>query len=189
MNDPSRETLRGKILVASPILRDPNFIRAVIFLCAHDPSGALGVVLNRPSPIAVDDVLERWAPLMSQPPSLFSGGPVDLDSAIALGWLRDADPQDGGISVVTDPIAMLDLNHEPDDLERSLSAARIFLGYAGWTPGQLETELDEQAWVVVDALPTDVFTLRPDLLWNEVLRRQGGTTAMLATFPEEPTRN
>lgn len=183
------ETLRGSLLIASPILRDPNFVKSVIFVCAHDPNGALGVVLNRPSPIAVGDVLERWGPFVSEPGSLFTGGPVDSDSAIALGWIHSPDPEDGSLSVVTDPIAMLDLNLEPEEVSPKLSAARIFLGYAGWTTGQLEEELLEEAWLIADPLPTDVFTLRPDKLWREVLRRQGGTTAMMADFPEDPTLN
>jgi putative transcriptional regulator len=186
---PSDETLRGSLLIASPILRDPNFVRTVIFLCAHDENGALGVVLNRPSPIAVEDVLERWGPIVSEPGSLFNGGPVDLDSAIALGWIHVPDPGDGTLSVVTDPVAMLDLNHEPEEVSEMLSAARIFLGYAGWTAGQLEEELEEDAWLVAESMPTDVFTLRPDLLWQEVLRRQGGTPAMMANFPDDPSLN
>lgn len=180
---------RGRLLVASPLLRDPNFIRTVIYCCAHNEDGALGVVLNRPHPVAVGEVIERFAGIVSEPESLFGGGPVDLESAIALGWLTGEDPEDGRFSTVEDPIVMLDLNREPDELAEPLSAARIFVGYAGWGAGQLDEELAEQAWVVVDALPTDIFSRTPERLWGEVLRRQGGGVAMLSTYTDVPTVN
>lgn len=179
----------GKLLIASPVLRDPNFIRTIIYMCAHDERGALGVVLNRPNPISIEELMPRWAPAAAEPASLFAGGPVNLDSAIALGWVTGGDATPPTYAIVEEPIAMIDLNADPAPVMEQIGALRIFLGYAGWGDGQLEAELQEGAWQVTDARPAEVFTTHPHRLWDEIVRRQRGGVPFWATFSDDPRMN
>ncbi|WP_432072873.1 YqgE/AlgH family protein [Streptomyces wuyuanensis] len=181
-------SLTGRLLVATPALADPNFDRAVVLLLDHDEEGSLGVVLNRPTPVGVGDILETWAGLAGEPGVVFQGGPVSLDSALGiavipgeegpLGWRR-----------VHGAIGLVDLEAPPELLASSLGSLRIFAGYAGWGPGQLEEELTEGAWYVVESEPGDVSSPRPEALWRSVLRRQRNELAMVATYPDDPSLN
>jgi putative transcriptional regulator len=182
--------------VASPALADPNFDRAVVLLLDHDEEGTLGVVLNRPTPVGVGDVLEPWATLAGAPPVVFQGGPVSLDSALALavvpGEARSRDAEDGeplGWRRVHGAIGLVDLEAPPELLAAELGSLRIFAGYAGWGPGQLEDELVEGAWYVVESEPGDVSAPDPEQLWRSVLRRQRSELAMVATYPDDPSLN
>ncbi len=178
----------GRLLVATPALVDPNFARAVVLLLEHGDDGALGVVVNRPTTVPVTDVLPDWEPMVSAPDVVFQGGPVSLDSALGLVAVSDgADPI--GVRRVSDGLGLVDLDTPPEVLTGGLSAMRIFAGYAGWSDGQLEDEITEGAWYVVDAEPGDPFTEDPDDLWRAVLRRQPGALAMVATFPPDPSLN
>jgi putative transcriptional regulator len=186
-------SLTGHLLVASPVLGDPNFERSVVLLVDHDEEGALGVVLNRPTTVSVGAVVPAWGDYTTGPPQVFKGGPVGEDSALALGALApghdsDADEPDG-FRRLFGTIGLVDLDAEPDDLAAELRAVRVFAGYAGWGPGQLEDELAEQAWFVVESLPGDAFSDVPERLWRDVLRRQGGDLALVATFPDDPSLN
>ena len=185
----SGASLAGKLLISSPLLRDPNFIRTVVYLCAHDDNGALGVVLNRPNPVAIEEVMPRWSPAAAEPASLFGGGPVELDSAIALGWVTGEPGEDHAMSFVEAPIAMIDLNEEPAPIMELLGALRIFLGYAGWGAQQLEAEISEGAWHVTDARPAEVFSVTPHRLWFDVVKRQRGGIAFWSTFSDDPRTN
>jgi putative transcriptional regulator len=149
----------------------------------HGSEGALGVVLNRPVDLRVEEVLPDWSDRASAPACLFVGGPVSPSAAIGLG--RGSGP---GFEALFDGIATLDLDpeHAP---ARDLSELRIFVGYAGWAPGQLEQELAAGGWLVLDLEPEDPFTPDPSELWARVLRRQGGRTAMFALAPEDPSTN
>ncbi|MCW5252741.1 MULTISPECIES: YqgE/AlgH family protein [unclassified Streptomyces] len=185
-------SLAGRLLVATPALADPNFERAVVLLLDHDEEGSLGVVLNRPTPVGVGDILGAWAELAGEPGVVFQGGPVSLDSALGvavvpggasggrapLGWRR-----------VRGAIGLVDLEAPPELLAPAVGSLRIFAGYAGWGPGQLEGELKEGAWYVVDSEPGDVSSPAPEGLWREVLRRQRGDLAMVATYPDDPSLN
>ncbi|MER5682461.1 YqgE/AlgH family protein [Streptomyces sp. NPDC002205] len=181
-------SLTGRLLVATPALTDPNFDRAVVLLLDHDEEGSLGVVLNRPTPVGVGDILVSWADLTAEPDVVFQGGPVSLDSALGvavipgdegpLGWRR-----------VYGAIGLVDLEAPPELLAAALGSLRIFAGYAGWGPGQLETELTEGAWYVVESEPGDVSSPRPEQLWRAVLRRQRSELAMIATYPDDPSLN
>ncbi|MBB4925460.1 YqgE/AlgH family protein [Kitasatospora kifunensis] len=181
----------GRLLVAAPVLTDPNFARSVVLLLDHDAQGALGVVLNRPTPVAVNDVLDGWAQLAGAPSVVFQGGPVGLDSALAVAVIPgEPGPEDPlGWRRVHGAIGLVDLEAPPQVLAGELGGLRVFAGYSGWTPGQLEAEIAEGAWYLVDAEPGDISCLRPELLWRAVLRRQRGALAMLATYPEDPTLN
>jgi putative transcriptional regulator len=185
----------GGLLVAAPQLDDPSFRRSVVLVLEHDhDGGTLGVVLNRPSEISVTQVLPSWDPLVTGPPVLFQGGPVQTDSALALaavpsggeplGWrrLHSAAPAVSRLGTV-------DLDAPPEILAGEIAQMRIFAGYSGWTSGQLETEIREGAWYVVDAEPGDTFHSAPESLWRSVLRRQPGELAFVATCPDDPTLN
>lgn len=184
-------SLTGRLLVATPALTDPNFERAVVLLLDHDEEGSLGVVLNRPTTVDVAAVLEPWAELAGDPPVVFQGGPVALDSALALavvpGEPAEEDPL--GWRRVHGAIGLVDLEAPPELLAAELGSLRVFAGYAGWSPGQLEDELIEGAWYVVECEPGDVSCPDPDQLWRSVLRRQRGELAMMATYPDDPTMN
>ena len=185
--------LAGRLLVAAPTLVDPSFARAVVLVLDHDGGGALGVVLNRATDVPVAGALPVWAPHMSAPSVVFRGGPVALDSALALALLATVpateDPEPLGWRQVEAGLGLLDLDAPPEILADDLQALRVFAGYAGWGPGQLEAELEADAWYVVDALPGDPFAPDPTGLWRQVLRRQRDWRAMLSTHPEDATLN
>lgn len=169
-------TSKGRLLVAMPVLRDPNFDRTVLYMVEHNDDGALGLVLNRPSAMTVDEPLPRWVPLASDPAVVFIGGPVGSSSVIGLGESRHG-------------IAPVDLERDPSDLDDPVNRLRIFAGYAGWIAGQLEDELAAGAWLVVDGDADDVMSDEPEDLWRAVLRRQGGRLSAVAEFPDDPTWN
>ncbi|MCM2575789.1 YqgE/AlgH family protein [Streptomyces meridianus] len=187
-------SLTGRLLVATPALADPNFDRAVVLLLDHDEEGSLGVVLNRPTPVEVHDILEPWAGLAGEPGVVFQGGPVSLDSALGVAVVpgdNGEQPEDGplGWRRVHGAIGLVDLEAPPELLAAELGSLRIFAGYAGWGPGQLEGELVEGAWYVVDSEPGDVSSPDPSRLWRAVLRRQRNELAMVATYPDDPLLN
>ncbi|OIV37426.1 hypothetical protein BIV57_11185 [Mangrovactinospora gilvigrisea] len=181
-------SLTGRLLVATPVLADPNFDRAVVLLLDHDDEGSLGVVLNRPTQVDVSDVLAQWANLAGRPPVVFQGGPVGLDSALGLAAVPgESEPM--GWRRVHGAIGLVDLDVPPELLASEVGGLRIFAGYAGWAPGQLEEELAEGAWYVVESEPGDAFSPDPSRLWRAVLRRQRNELAMVATYPDDPSMN
>jgi putative transcriptional regulator len=182
-------SLKGRLLVATPLLREPTFARTVVALLEHDDSnGAVGVVLNRASSIDVATAVPSVADLVTPPAVLFEGGPVSPATAIALGiTLPDAEAE-GWVPVVA-PLVTVDLDHDPALLAATLRGLRVFAGYAGWAVGQLEAEVGEGAWYVVDALPFDPFVSDPEGLWSAVLRRQGWPLSAVAVCPLDPTMN
>lgn len=182
------ESLRGKLLVASPTLRSPAFLRTVVALLEHNDEGALGVVINRPSDAPLLDVLPTVADLAAEPAVVFSGGPVEPNAAIALGFAApDAAPE--GWRPVVPPVVSVDLDHDPALLAATLRGLRVFAGYAGWAGGQLEGEIADGAWYVVDALPGDPFDRAPGRLWSAVLHRQPWPLSAVAACPVDPTLN
>jgi putative transcriptional regulator len=187
----------GQLLVATPTLLDPHFVRTVVLILQADADeGAVGVVLNRPSGTAVEEVLPGWADLAASPPLVFSGGPVEPAAAICLGRAASSGRRPGCTAAFAaldgDPggaVGTVDLAAAPGDLAGDVTQVRVFAGYAGWTSGQLEAEVAEGAWWVLDSLPADAFDSGPELLWQRVLRRQGPPVAFAATFPDDPTLN
>ena len=196
-------SLAGALLVAAPTLDDPNFARSVVLLLDHDDEGALGVVLNRPSDVATLDAvplpgMPGWADVLSEPAVVHVGGPVTPDAVVCLGRIRrhgtggpgsDAAHTLPGWTPLAGVIGAVDLENEPFDLLDALDGLRVFAGYAGWGPGQLEHELRLGGWLVLPAEPDDAFTNSPETLWSRVLRRQGGELALLHTMPADPTNN
>lgn len=188
------ETLGGRLLAASPQLGDPNFRRTVVLIVEDDPDeGTLGVVLNRPTEVPLDQVLESWTPLASGPPVVFRGGPISPNSALALALANGGDEPVGWRSLDGTPmmarLGLIDLGAPPELLADGITSMRVFAGYAGWGAGQLKDEIEAGAWFVLPGDPQDAFAADPSVLWREVLRRQGGDLAMVATFPEDPAWN
>jgi putative transcriptional regulator len=188
------ESLSGRLLVATPLLGDPNFRRTVILIVEDEPEeGTLGVVLNRPTEVQVGQVLESWTDLVTGPTVVFKGGPVSPNSALALALAQgDEEPLgwrslDG--SSLMSRIGLVDLEAPPELLAGGITSLRVFAGYAGWGPGQLQAEIDEGAWYVLPGEPADAFLAEPEQLWPAVLRRQGGDFAIVATYPDDPMLN
>jgi putative transcriptional regulator len=183
----------GQLLVATPLLTDEPFRRTVVQLLQHDEDGALGVVVNRPSHTPLSEVLPGWALLAPEPVNVFVGGPVQPSAAICLGRLSlqtEPDEPDDEPSYVVVPgapwLGTVDLDLEAAD---PVEEVRVFAGYAGWSAGQLEAEVEEGAWWVCDALPGDCFAPDPAHLWRDVLRRQGMPLALVASYPADPSLN
>jgi putative transcriptional regulator len=181
--------LSGRLLVASPTLEDANFRRTVILMLDHGDDGALGLVVNKPMEVDVSSVLPAWQPYTTAPGRLFQGGPVQLDSALGLVAMPGQSAEAVGVRLLIGSIGLVDLDAPPEVIASGLAGLRIFAGYAGWAAGQLEGEISEGAWYVVDAEPRDAFTDYPERLWREVLRRQRGRLAMVSTFPDDPSLN
>jgi len=181
--------LQGRLLVATPRLREDTFYRTVILLLDHGDHGAVGVVLNRPSSVDVGEVLPGWQAHVSTPPHLFQGGPVGLDGAMGVAVLRPGALPASGVDRMTGPFGLVDLDADPEQVTPHVGGVRVFAGYAGWGEGQLEDEIEERAWFVVDALPDDLLSPTPSQLWRRVLRRQGGDLAIVSTYAEDASLN
>ncbi|MFJ6195341.1 YqgE/AlgH family protein [Micromonospora sp. NPDC092111] len=183
------ESMTGRLLVAAPGLKDPNFDRTVVLLVAHEAGGALGVVLNRATEVPVADVLGDWSDLARHPAVLFEGGPVQPDSAICLARMRHPMRRLKGFQQISGAVGTVDLSADPEQMRDGIGGIRVFAGYSGWGSGQLEQEIEDGSWFVLDALPGDAFVDRPDDLWPMVLRRQGGMMAAVAHFPPDVALN
>lgn len=179
----------GALLVATPALLDPNFAETVVLLLDADADGALGVVLNRPSPVPVEQVLEAWGPVLSEPEVLFQGGPVSTDGALAVARLVDRDREPVGWRATFGDVGLVDLDSPVELVTGSTAAMRIFAGYAGWGGGQLEAEIEEGSWYVVPGEPGDLFCDDVTHLRRDVLRRQPGELAWESTRPADPLLN
>jgi putative transcriptional regulator len=176
--------------VATPPLEDPNFDRSVVFMLEHHERGALGVIINRPTPELLGPPLERWRDLLAQPAAIFAGGPVETDALVALAHTPvPVEDPDATLSPVTTEVMSADLSSDPLLLTDKVRKVRVFRGYAGWGPGQLEGEIETGAWLVVDSATEDLFATAPEELWREVLRRQPGRLAWLANAPDDLQAN
>ena len=180
------QSLKGQLLIAGPTLVDPNFRRTVVLVGEHSEEGALGVVLNRASEATVDEAVpgahgsggDRRARCTSAAPYSRRRSSSSQTSSIRSGQARSSSSRSGSFPP----------RSNPDELGE-LRRARVFAGYAGWGPGQLDGELEEGSWIVEPAQPDDVFTEDPEQLWAEVLRRKGGPYGVLALMPLDPSLN
>ncbi|NYE35227.1 putative transcriptional regulator [Nocardioides cavernae] len=179
----------GMLLVATPALQDPNFADTVVLLLDVNDEGALGVVLNRPSQVLVADVLEPWRDVVAEPEVLFRGGPVGTDGALAVARLRDPQEPPVGWRPVAGLLGMVDLDTPTELVDGSLTAMRVFAGYAGWGAGQLDGEVGRGDWYVVTSEAGDAFGMDPDVLWRDVMRRQPGMLAWHVNRPVDPDLN
>jgi putative transcriptional regulator len=181
---------KGRLLLATPPLTDPNFDRAVVYMLEHHEDGAIGLILNRPTDEALVEPLDRWIDLQSTPSSVFAGGPVETSAMIAMATTKQllSEPTEL-LTPISGLVASTDLSADPAIVAAHVDAVRVFRGYAGWGAGQLEMEIDEGAWLVLDAELGDVFSERPDDLWHDVLRRQPGRLRWLALAPDDLSLN
>lgn len=179
------ESLQGQLLVASPALLDPNFKRTVVLVTEHTDDGAAGLVLNRPSPAAVAEVVPQLEPLAPDGERVWLGGPVQTNAVLVLGEFPD--PGDAAVPLFGS-LGFPSLD-DPDGVVPVTTRRRIFAGYAGWSGGQLEDEIGREDWILEPADPDDAFTEQPEELWAAVLRRKGGVYELVARMPEDPSVN
>jgi putative transcriptional regulator len=177
-------SVRGKLLVSSPSLHDPNFRRTVVLVTHHDEDGAMGLVLSRPSEIAIADAAPMLAGLPGAEGVIHVGGPVQPEAVVVLAELVEPDDR---VEPVVGLVGYLPGDAEPDELP--VARMRVFAGYSGWGPGQLEAEMAESSWIVVRAEAEDVFASDPDELWRTVLQRKGGKYSLIASMPFDPSLN
>jgi len=173
------DSVRGKLLIASPVLED-WFRRTVILVVEHADEGAFGLVLNRRSEATVGEAVPVLAPVAGEDARVHLGGPVQPDGVVALGEF--ADPEASPKLVVGD-VGLVDLDDPPEGLGR----IRLFAGHAGWGEGQLDGELEAEAWIVAEPEPDDAFS--DGDLWADALRRKGGQYELLARMPADPSVN
>lgn len=177
--------LQGQLLIASPGLLDPNFHRTVVLITEHNDEGAAGLVLNRPSPAAVAEVVPELEPLVEDGEQVWFGGPVQPNAVLVLGEFPD--PDDAAVPLFG-ALGFPALD-DPDEVVPVTTRRRVFAGYAGWGAGQLEDELAREDWIVEGAQADDAFTALPEVLWADVLRRKGGIYELVARIPEDPSVN
>jgi putative transcriptional regulator len=178
------DSLQGQLLIATPALLDPNFRRTVVLVTAHTDEGAMGLVLNRPTPATVADAVPHLEQVVGDDQRVFLGGPVETSAVTALAELEGAEPVVEVFAGVGFLPAELD-----EETERATRRARVFAGYAGWGDGQLEAELGESAWILEPAQADDVFSAEPEALWSDVLARKGGEYRLLSLMPADPSVN
>jgi putative transcriptional regulator len=179
------ESVRGQLLIAGPTLLDPNFQRTVVLMVEHSPEGALGLVLNRPSESSIGEVVPELENLVDADSPVFIGGPVQPSGLIVLA--RFAAPDESALLSFED-VGILRTDGSLDDPPPML-AARSFAGHSGWGPGQLDYEIERGDWILEPATVDDAFSEAPDQLWSEVLARKGGSYALVARMPVDPSVN
>jgi putative transcriptional regulator len=180
------ESVRGQLLVAGPALLDPNFWRTVVLVVEHNDDGALGLVLNRPSETSVGEAVPQLDSLLDPTERLFIGGPVQPSAVIVLAEFEDA--TDAAL-IAFDDVGVLGTGPSSDELTAGVRSGRAFLGHAGWGPGQLDGELERGDWILEPAKLEDAFSVDPRELWPEVLTRKGGSYALVARMPADPSMN
>ena len=177
----------GTLLIAPPMLEDPNFRRSVVLLCEHDVEGSMGLILNRPLDMRLGEILDE---LISSDEPIALGGPVQTNTLHYIHRLGDDIP---GSVTISDNLAWGgDFEVVKAMLQRGEidpNILRFFVGYAGWSPGQLEEELDADGWIVSPSDEALIFSEEPQHLWRDILRRMGGEYALLANFPDNPRLN
>lgn len=188
--DPHKRTnlplASGRLLIAEPFLADPNFARSVIFLCEHGAEGSVGFVLNRPTELTLGDLLpDLYTPLLS----VCQGGPVQMDT---LHMLHRTPDQYGGNEIYPGIYwggsyeslqdSIVNNTYQPIDL-------RLFVGYSGWSPGQLEKELEEGSWIVAPAMTNILFETDNENIWRRAIQSLGQEYAYLANMPINPQLN
>ncbi len=168
----------GMFLIATPLITTPPFARAVVFMLDHDADGAVGLIVNVDTGIPIADHLPSIAHRVTEPRTVFLGGPVTPETAVVLGRSTSASfLQPSGL----DDVGLLD----PDTLPDELDDLRIYAGYSGWDPAQLEAEIDEGAWWVLPASSGDVFTADADGMWDRTVGRAPGRIPLHRTYPTD----
>jgi putative transcriptional regulator len=184
----AHDTTVGNVLIATPAIGDRNFEQSVIYMLHHDPAGALGIIINRPSELPVEELLPRWSELATTPRLIFNGGPVEQNGFIAVG--RAVGPQpDDVVPVPGTDLVTVDLEGDPALAGSHVDRLRLFRGYAGWGAHHLDTELSAGAWFSVTSTPEDMWTADPSGLYEQVLLRQSGEMRWFANAPLDPSQN
>jgi putative transcriptional regulator len=180
------DSARGQLLIAGPTLLDPNFWRTVVLVIEHNEEGALGLVLNRSSETTVGEAVPQLEDLVEPTELLFIGGPVQPSAVIVLAEFED--PTDAAL-IAFDDIGVLGTGADSSELVAGVRSGRAFVGHAGWGPSQLDAELERGDWILEPARREDAFCPRPQDLWSEVLTRKGGSYALVARMPPDPSLN
>lgn len=179
------ESLRGQLLISSGGLFDPNFRHTVVLIGEHNDEGALGVVLNRALEQTVADVVPSLGSLVPDAEPIYLGGPVQPNSVVLLAELARpglADvPVMGSLGFLVGEIK--------EEVRSAILRARVYVGYSGWGPGQLEAEMEQDSWILDPAQDADVFTSEPEQLWGQVLSRKGPRYELMSRVPFDPTMN
>jgi putative transcriptional regulator len=179
------DTARGQLLIAGPGLVDPNFWRTVVLIVEHSDDGALGLVLNRPSETTVGETVSELDALLDMDDPLYVGGPVQPSSLIVLAEFER--PDEAALIAFAD-IGVL-AGGAPQDPGTGVRRGRAFVGHSGWGPGQLDDEVERGDWILEPAKREDAFTTNPQELWEAVLTRKGGSYALVARMPPDPSVN
>ena len=180
------ESLRGQLLVAGPTLLDPNFKRTVILIAEHNDEGAMCIVLNRESELVVAEAAPVLGELVEAGERVHAGGPVQPAAVVIVAEFDDPDL---AAAIVLDNVGFVSADADIEALGESVGRVRVFAGLAGWGPGQLESELERDDWIIEPATVEDVFTDDVDGLWGAVLERKGGEYALVARMPDDPSLN
>jgi putative transcriptional regulator len=179
-------SLKGQLLIASPSILDPNFRRTVVLMTEHGEEGAMGLILNRAAETTVGEAVPDLAWLAGDD-IVHVGGPVSPQSVVVLAEFEE--PAQSAL-LVEDDLGFVPAEvQDTDALADGLGRRRVFAGHAGWGPGQLEAEMEEESWIVEPPVREDVFTDDPEELWSRVLRRKGREYALLSTMPMDPSLN
>jgi putative transcriptional regulator len=182
---PLEESLRGKLLIASPSLVDPNFARSVVFITEHNDEGAMGIVLNRPSESSVESIVPQLADIGGGEP-VYVGGPVQPEALVLLAEFSNLE---AAAWIVVADVGLASADMDLDELAEAVRRGRVYAGYSGWAAGQLEAELEIDSWIVEPPLPAELFPDDPQTLWNDVLARKGGQYALISRMPADPSLN
>jgi putative transcriptional regulator len=180
------DSVRGQLLIAGPDLQDPNFWRTVVLVVEHSDAGALGLVLNRPSESRVCEAVPQLTRLADPEDEVLVGGPVGQSAVIVLADFEDPDE---AALIAFDSVGVLAGGSPTDQLGAGVRRARVFAGHSGWGPGQLDGELERGDWILEPARYSDAFTEQPAELWSQVLERKGGSYALVARMPLDPSLN
>jgi putative transcriptional regulator len=181
------DSVKGQLLIAGPRLVDPNFWRTVVLVVDHSDEGAFGLVLNRPSETSVGEAVPELETVIDGNEPLFIGGPVQPSTVITLGRFTDIEQ---AALVAFEDIGVLGTGGPSvEELAEHVNGARAFVGHSGWGPGQLDAELETGDWILEPARARDVFSASPRDLWSEVLIRKGGSYALVARMPMDPSLN
>lgn len=178
---------KGKILVSEPYLPDPNFERTIILLCEHNEEGSFGFIMNKPSLAKLGDVMQD---LSSFDAPVFIGGPVQQDTLHYIHRLEG----------IEDAIEVMDGIYWGGNFDQIVSLIetkqvattdiKFFLGYSGWSAGQIEEELKEDSWIVSDKVNEELlFDIKAEAMWQYALKRMGGRFSVYSNYPQDPRLN
>ena len=178
---------KGRLLISEPFLPDPNFERTVVLLCEHNEEGSFGFVINKPSILKLAEVMDD---LKSLDETVFVGGPVQQDTLHFLHrnpnlenavLIKDGIYWGGDFEGLIGMIETFQV--KPADI-------RFYLGYSGWGPGQLETELEDDSWIVCDFISSGLlFDTEPEMIWKKALDNMGGRFSVYSNYPVDPRMN